>query len=390
MLLNSKKIVILGSTGSIGTSTLNVIRINKDRYQVFALTANANVDLLLQQCVEFKPKYAVILNPNLALTLKNKLIAHNINTEVLATQEDIIHIVTNADVDIVMSAIVGAAGLQPTYMALKTGKKVLLANKESLIAGGQVIIDALNSNSKSQLIPVDSEHNAIFQSLPHNYNRQNPDKSINKIILTASGGPFRLMSRTELQHVTPEQAVKHPNWNMGQKISVDSATLMNKGLEVIEAYWLFGVDLNKIEVVVHPQSIIHSMVEYIDGSIIAQLGTPDMKTPIAYAMAYPDRISSGSKYLDFSTIANLSFEQPDMLRFPCLRLAFEALKLGGIAPAVVNAANEIAVAKFLNHEIKFYDIPAKIEQALHHFGAQKYSNIDEIIEIDKEVREFTK
>ena len=384
MLLNSKKIVILGSTGSIGTSTLNVIRINKDRYQVFALTANANVDLLLQQCVEFKPKYAVILNPNLALTLKNKLIAHNINTEVLATQEDIIHIVTNADVDIVMSAIVGAAGLQPTYMALKTGKKVLLANKESLIAGGQVIIDALNSNSKSQLIPVDSEHNAIFQSLPHNY------KSINKIILTASGGPFRLMSRTELQHVTPEQAVKHPNWNMGQKISVDSATLMNKGLEVIEAYWLFGVDLNKIEVVVHPQSIIHSMVEYIDGSIIAQLGTPDMKTPIAYAMAYPDRISSGSKYLDFSTIANLSFEQPDMLRFPCLRLAFEALKLGGIAPAVVNAANEIAVAKFLNHEIKFYDIPAKIEQALHHFGAQKYSNIDEIIEIDKEVREFTK
>ncbi len=385
-----QQMVILGSTGSIGTSTLDVVRLHKDEYQIFALTCNTNIKVMLQQCIEFKPKYVVVLSRNLSVQLCETLKKHNLNTVVFTKMEDIIQLVQDADVDIVMSAIVGSAGLPPTYVALKAGKKVLLANKESLITGGQLIIDALNSNKNAQLIPVDSEHSAIFQSLPHDYNRQSPCKYVNKIILTASGGPFRSMKYEDLQNVTPEQAIKHPNWSMGQKISVDSATLMNKGLEVIEAYWLFGIELAKIDVVIHPQSIIHSMVEYIDGSIIAQMGTTDMKCPIAYAMAYPNRISSGCKNLDFTKIASLTFETPDLIRFPCLELAFFSLKSGGISPAVINAANEIAVAEFLDGKIKFYDIPKKIEKAMNYFGTHAYSSINEIIEIDKSVREFSK
>ena len=384
-----QQVIILGSTGSIGTNTLDVIRLNKERYQVFALICNTQIELILKQCIEFKPQYAVILNNKLAVDLQAQMVKLGLDTIVFDSMEDVIKLVQDPSVDIVMSAIVGAAGLQPTYMALKSGKKVLLANKESLITGGQLIIDALNSNEKAQLIPVDSEHSAIFQSLPHDYNRQQPSKYVNKIILTASGGPFRSMPYVDLQNVTPQQAIKHPNWKMGQKISIDSATLMNKGLEVIEAYWLFGINLNKIDVVIHPQSIIHSMVEYIDGSIIAQMGTADMKCPIAYAMAYPQRIESGCSNLDFTKISSLTFEKPDLQRFPCLELAFIALESGGIAPAVVNAANEIAVAEFLNNKIRFYDIPHKIEKAMHHFGSHAYSSIAEIIEIDQSVRKFS-
>ena len=385
-----KQVVILGSTGSIGTSTLDVIRLNNDKYQIFALTCNKQINKVLQQCIEFNPKYVVVLDITSAIKLRDQIKELNLNIIVLSTMDDIIQLVQHPDVDIVMSAIVGAAGLLPTHTALKFGKKVLLANKESLITGGQLIIDALNSNKTAELIPVDSEHSAIFQSLPDNYNRQEPCQYVNKIILTASGGPFRSMPYTELQHVTPQQAIKHPNWSMGQKISVDSATLMNKGLEVIEAYWLFGINLDKIEVVIHPQSIIHSMVEYIDGSIIAQMGTTNMKCPIAYALAYPQRIKSGCEFLDFTKISNLTFEAPDIMRFPCLDLAFNALQHGGILPAVVNAANEIAVAEFLESQISFYDIPKKIEKAMHYFGSHKYSSIDEIINIDQSVREFSR
>jgi 1-deoxy-D-xylulose-5-phosphate reductoisomerase len=298
-------------------------------------------------------------------------------------------IATIAEVDIVMSAIVGSKGLLPTYAAIKANKKVLLANKESLVTGGKLINAALASGT-AQLIPVDSEHSAIFQALPYDYQQNTTAMaSVNKIILTASGGPFLKFTHEELTKVTPEMAIKHPNWLMGKKISVDSSTLMNKGLEVIEAYWLFGSALDKIEVVVHPQSIIHSMVEYIDGSIIAQLGAPDMKTPIAYALAYPQRITSGSEKLDFAKLCNLTFEEPDYARFPCLKLAFNALKSGGVAPAVLNAANEVAVAAFLANQIGFYDINALIQNSLDHFGDREFMTIDEIIDIDSQTREYT-
>lgn len=381
-----QNVVILGSTGSIGCSTLNVIRSHLDKYTVFALTANSQVDKLLSQCLEFKPKYAVLLDETKSLYLEQQLKQLNIPTEVLTTASDLSNIVKLAEVDIVMSAIVGSYGLLPTYTAIVAGKKVLLANKESLVAAGKLITDALKANPQAQLLPVDSEHSAIFQSLPNNFS--SATQEINKIILTASGGPFRCFTQEQLTNVTPEMAVKHPNWSMGKKISVDSSTLMNKGLEVIEAYWLFGTGLDKIEVVVHPQSIIHSMVEYIDGSIIAQLGTPDMRTPIAYALAYPTRITSGSAKLDFTQLSGLTFEKPDYARFPCLELAFASLKEGRASPAILNAANEVAVALFLERKIPFYAINRIVESSMQYFANTDYNSIDEIIAIDQSTREY--
>ena len=381
-----QNVVILGSTGSIGCSTLDVIRLHPDKYKLTALTANSGVDKLFAQCLEFKPSYAVLLDKTKAQELKQRLAACKLPTVVYTETSDLAALVSLPEVDMVMSAIVGSQGLLPTYAAVCAGKKVLLANKESLVAGGKLITQALADNPAAALIPVDSEHSAIFQALPADYAAKR--QLINKIILTASGGPFRLHSRDQLEQVTAAQAIKHPNWTMGRKISVDSSTLMNKGLEVIEAYWLFGMGLDKIEVVVHPQSIIHSMVEYVDTSIIAQLGTPDMKTPIAYALAYPERIISGSAKLDFKSLSSLTFEQPDFQRFPCLELAFTALKQGQGAPAVLNAANEVAVAAFLEDRIKFYDINKIIESALHKFAGVDYASVAEVVALDQETRVY--
>ncbi len=381
-----QKIAIFGSTGSIGTSTLDVIRLHKDAYQVFALTAYRNCKLLLEQCIEFKPSYAYIEDSRLAKELTHQLSCHNSKTQVLSSIEDLGYLASHPEVDIIMSAIVGSAGLIPTYQAALSGKRILLANKESLVAGGSIITDAVKKG-KAKLIPVDSEHSAIFQALPFEYESL-ASSGVNKIILTASGGPFLNTSYQELKSVTAKEAIKHPNWSMGHKISVDSATLMNKGLEVIEAYWLFNAKLDQLEVVVHPQSIIHSMVEYIDGSILAQLGTPDMKTPIAYALSAPNRIYSGSDKLNFLTLKELTFKAPDLARFPCLGLALEGLKLGGSMPAVINASNEVAVAKFLKDEIGFYDIPKMIESAMNKFASINVNDLDSLLNLDKETRAF--
>lgn len=381
-----KKIVIFGSTGSIGTSTLEVLRLHPNEYSVFALTGHRNIDLLFQQCLEFQPKYALIQDTTLAKEFSLRLKNHDVQTKVLTDKSDLAYLAKHDEVDIVMSAIVGSAGLVPTYEAAKHGKRILLANKESLVAGGQIITDAVSANNAT-LIPVDSEHSAIFQSLPFGYTSLD-DVGVNKIILTASGGPFLNTSYQELQNVTAAQAIKHPNWSMGQKISVDSSTLMNKGLEVIEAFWLFKARVDQIEVVVHPQSIIHSMVEYIDSSIIAQLGTPDMKTPIAYALNAPQRIASGSAKLNFTQLKALTFCEPDYQRFPCLQLALDGLKAGGSSCAVINAANEIAVAKYLAGQHGFYDIPKLITSALDKFAGYEAKSIGEIIELDQEVKLF--
>ncbi|MBY0378940.1 MAG: 1-deoxy-D-xylulose-5-phosphate reductoisomerase [Burkholderiales bacterium] len=382
-----KSIVILGSTGSIGVSTLEVISHNLDKYKVFALVANTNLDKLLEQCIKYIPKYAVILDKVKSMVLKDKLKLHNIATEVFNTENELINLAVHDEVDIVMSAIVGSRGLLPTYRAIKANKRVLLANKESLIAGGKLIIDALK-HSRGELIPVDSEHSAVFQCLESNL--QSNMNYVNRIILTASGGPFRERDIETLKSVTVEEALKHPNWLMGRKITIDSSTLMNKGLEVIEAYWLFGQDLSKIEVIIHPQSIIHSMVEYIDGSIIAQLGTPNMQTPIAYALSYPERVISGSSKLDFTKLSNLTFYAPDYAKFPCLSLAFVAIKHGGAMPAVLNAANEIAVGAFLERKIGFCDISATISYAMDAFAIKNVDSVEGVIELDNEVRNFVK
>lgn len=382
----SQNVVILGSTGSVGCSTLDVIRLNQDKYSIYALTANSQLDKLFEQCIEFKPKYAILLDKQKAKLLKENLIKHSINTIVLDDALNLNEVVAEPEVDIVMSAIVGCVGLLPTLNAIKANKKVLLANKESLIVGGKLMIDALY-NSSALMIPVDSEHSAIFQCLQGNLLTQN--NIINRIILTASGGPFRTLSKDEIKHVSVADALKHPNWSMGRKITIDSSTLMNKGLEVIEAYWLFGQNLDQIDVVIHPQSIIHSMVEYIDGSVMAQLGTPDMKTPIAYALAYPQRINSGSSKLDFTTLKQLTFEEPDYNKFPCLQLAFNAIRGGVAMPAVLNAANEVAVSAFLDNKISFYSISDLIDSAMNKFSYTTFNSIEEVLELDQIVREYT-
>ena len=387
-----QNVTILGSTGTIGLQTLDVIARHANEYKVFALAANSNVDALLQQCLQFKPEIAVLLDEKAALDLRAKLKANNSKTQVLSGMSGLEQVSSDAQVDIVMAAIVGAAGLKPAMAAAHAGKRILLANKETLVMAGSLFMDAVKKGGAT-LLPIDSEHNAIFQVMPPasaNYLACGDIDTIGvkKIILTASGGPFRTYTQQQLQNVTPELALKHPNWVMGAKITIDSATLMNKGLEVIEAHWLFNAKPSQIEVVVHPQSIIHSMVEYIDGSILAQLGNPDMRTPIAYALGYPKRIASGVASLNLLEIAKLEFEAPDVKRFPCLQLAYDALEAGGTAPAILNAANELAVAAFLSKQIHFLDIPILIEKALNSIKAVPVSSLEQLIAVDDEARSF--
>ncbi len=357
-----KLVTILGSTGSIGESTLDVISRHPDAYRVFALSCNSNIEKLVKQCEEFKPDYAVVTSSESAILCSGLLSTKNIQTEVLVGIDGLNAVAIDDAVDIVMSAIVGAIGLEPTLCAVNSGKKVLLANKESLVMAGHLFMQAVNA-SDAILLPIDSEHNALFQCLPA-MTKGDKFSGVKKLLLSASGGPFRGKSMEQLEAVTPEQACVHPNWNMGKKISVDSATLMNKGLELIEASWLFSMPPEKIDIVVHPESVIHSLVQYVDGSVLAQLGNPDMRTPIAHALSWPDRMTSGVDDLDLIELGRLNFESPDPVNFPCLRIALEAARVGLDAPAVLNAANEIAVQAFLDRRIGFTQISEVIEDTL--------------------------
>ncbi|MFT7338081.1 MAG: 1-deoxy-D-xylulose-5-phosphate reductoisomerase [Marinobacter maritimus] len=358
----ARSITVLGATGSIGLSTLDVIRRHPGRFSVYALTAGTRAEELAALCREFHPKVAVMADATAAQKLA-ELLSDLPDISVLSGEAGLCEVASSPEACTVMAAIVGAAGLVPTLAAVHAGKRVLLANKEALVMSGKLFMDAVSA-SGAELLPIDSEHNAIFQCLPADRIRDPDGAGITRILLTASGGPFREHSAEALHSVTPAQACAHPNWSMGQKISVDSATLMNKGLELIEACWLFNITPDRIEVHVHPESIIHSMVEYADGSVLAQLGSPDMRTPIANGLAWPERIDAGVAPLDLFTIGRFHFERPDLLRFPCLRLAAEAFETGGTAPAVLNAANEVAVAEFLNGNLAFTDIPIVIERTL--------------------------
>ncbi|MFD0913027.1 1-deoxy-D-xylulose-5-phosphate reductoisomerase [Methylophilus luteus] len=378
-------VTILGSTGTIGQQTLDVMSQHADRYAVFALTAHRNVEAMLQQCVRYQPQYAVMQDAEAAQALRQRLLAEGCKVEVLAGVQGLIEVSAHASVHAVMAAIVGAAGLLPALAAAKAGKKILLANKETLVMAGQLFMDAVKQG-QATLLPIDSEHNAIFQAMPRQAYADLAEVGVNQIILTASGGPFRSYSKAQLAQVTPALALQHPNWVMGAKITVDSSTLMNKGLEVIEAHWLFNARPEQIEVVVHPQSVIHSMVSYVDGSILAQLGNPDMRTPIAYGLGYPERIASGVKPLSLVEIAKLEFEAPDTDRFPCLQLAYDALEAGGTAPAVLNAANEVAVAAFLRDEIHYLDIPRLLDQTLQTLPVEAVTSIAQLLEIDAKAR----
>lgn len=348
-------VAVLGSTGSIGTSTLDVLARHPDRFRVTALAAKTQVERLFEQCQRHRPATAVMMDPVAAKHLRERLAVAGLAVEVLAGPEGLTRIVTHPQTDIVMAAIVGAAGLTSTLAAVRAGKRVLLANKEALVMSGRILVDAARA-SGAELLPIDSEHNAIFQCMPPNFRAGDAHAEVRRILLTCSGGPFHKTPTAAFGGVTPEQACAHPKWSMGRKISVDSATLMNKGLEVIEACVLFGVAPDQVEVVVHPQSVIHSMVEYADGSVLAQLGNPDMRTPIAHALAWPDRIDSGVASLNVFDLARLDFERPDVKRFPCLRLAYDAARAGGTAPAILNAANEVAAQAFLEGRIGFTDI----------------------------------
>ncbi|MBX3617268.1 1-deoxy-D-xylulose-5-phosphate reductoisomerase [Nitrosomonas sp.] len=381
-----RQITILGSTGSIGDSTLDVIARHPDRFQAFALTANHNVEKMLSQCRRFQPRYAVMLNEKSAEQLADAIRADGIKTEILSGIESLEKVASLPEVDAVMAAIVGAAGIRPTFAAARSGKLVLLANKETLVMAGRIFMDLVREN-RAALLPIDSEHNAIYQSLPHQFDGDFTTAGVSRILLTASGGPFRCAPIDSLEQVTPEQACAHPNWDMGKKISVDSATMMNKGLEVIEAHWLFDAPADKIQVVVHPQSVIHSMVAYVDGSVIAQLGNPDMRTPIAHAMGYPERIESGVSALDMFKVAQLDFEEPDFNRFPCLRLAYQALTTGGNMPAVLNAANEVAVESFLQRRMPFTAIPIMIENVMRTIKPEDLTSLDDVLRTDSLARE---
>lgn len=374
------KLTVLGSTGSIGVSTLDVVSRHPERFQVIALTGNSRVDILEAQCCQFRPTFAVMGSSIAAGELSRRLKAKGVATEVLYGPDALVSVATLPDVDAVMAAIVGAAGLSPTIAAAQAGKRVLLANKESLVMAGQLFMDAV-ANGRATLLPIDSEHNAVFQALPPFRAGACPG-GVRRILLTASGGPFRERSLDQLNSVTVEQAIAHPKWSMGQKISVDSATMMNKGLEVIEARWLFGLSAEAIDVVIHPQSVIHSMVEYVDGSVLAQLGNPDMRTPIAHALAWPERIDSGVASLDLFEVARLDFERPDLSRFPCLRLAYEALRAGGDRAAVLNAANEVAVEAFLARKIAFRAIAELVESVLSRLPQQRIDTLDAVIDTD--------
>lgn len=384
-------ITVLGSTGSIGVSTLDVIARHPDRYSLYALTANTRVDLILPQIKTHQPRYAVMRDEQSAEQLSKQLKTAGItSTEVLAGEQGLVAVAGADVVDSVMAAIVGSAGLAPTMAAAESGKKVLLANKESLVMAGHLLMQAVE-RSGATLLPIDSEHNAIFQCMPARYQSgESPGlaaEGVRKILLTGSGGPFRQTPLDQLAAMTPEQACAHPNWDMGRKISVDSATMMNKGLELIEACWLFDTGPDNIDIVVHPQSVIHSMVEYNDGSVLAQLGNPDMRTPIAHALAFPQRIASGVASLDIIATARLDFEAPDYQRFPCLRLATEAVKTGASAMAILNAANEIAVQAFLDEQVSFTDIPVIIEHVLAAMSVVEPSTLKLVQQQDFEARQ---
>lgn len=380
-----KGLSILGATGSIGINTLDVASRHPEKYKIVAISANSQVDRLVEQCEQYQPEYAVIANEESVQELEKKLAAKKMSVKVLSGIEGLEKIASLPQVDYVMAAIVGAAGLKPTLAAARAGKRILLANKEALVMSGQIFMDEVKKNN-AELLPIDSEHNAIFQCMPENYDESLTDSGITNILLTGSGGPFRTKDLSELENVTPDEACAHPNWSMGRKISVDSATMMNKGLEIIEACWLFNTTPDSIEVVVHPQSVIHSMVQYTDGSVLAQLGQPDMRTPIAHALAWPERIESGVEKLDFFAISKLEFEKPDYERFPCLRLAEESIRKGGTAPCILNAANEIAVASFLDKELKFTDIAYIVEQTLKNITSRPADSLNEILEDDLTAR----
>lgn len=379
-----KQITILGATGSIGISTLDVIDRHSRAYNIFALTGNKKIPLLAEQCAKFNPKYAVVMDAEAAGELVNLLTQNHVSTEVLVGTDALASVSSHEDVDIVMAAIVGSAGLIPTLAAANAGKKVLLANKESLIMAGNLLMHAVDK-SGATLLPIDSEHNAIFQCLPRDI--KNLSKGgVSKLLLSASGGPFRGWSLGEMDEVTREQACAHPNWSMGKKISVDSATLMNKGLELIEACWLFDVSYDQIDIVVHPQSIIHSLVQYVDGSVLAQMGNPDMRTPIAHALAWPKRINSGVSDLNLAEIAKLDFEEPDLVNFPCLGLAYEAARVGLDAPVVLNASNEVAVQAFLDGRIGFTQIAEVVADTMARAIFKEPDSLSGVQESDKEAR----
>ncbi len=380
-----QNLTILGSTGSIGVSTLDVIRRHPQRYRVVALCAHSQIDRLFEQCLEFRPRYAVVKDTELAADLKIRLQAAECPISVEYGPEALVRMASLQEVDTVMAAIVGAAGLPPALAAAVSGKKILLANKEALVMAGPVFMRAVRQN-RATLLPIDSEHNAIFQSLPFDYSGDLARSGIQGLLLTASGGPFRSTPREALEYVTPEQACAHPNWVMGRKISVDSATMMNKGLEMIEAHWLFNVPAEKIQVVVHPQSVVHSLVQYVDGSVIAELGNPDMRTPIAHALAYPERIDSGVAPLDLFEIASLSFERPDFGRFPCLALAYRALREGGSSPATLNAANEVAVQAFFDGRTGFSGIPRVIAAVMDRLPSTRLDSLDDVLAADADAR----
>ena len=391
--MSKRQLCILGSTGSIGCSTLDVVRLHPTKFQVVSLAANASVDVIYEQCLEFTPKKVVLVSPEHAKQLATKLKEARVNDiTVLSGSQALVELAQCETVDTVMAAIVGASGLMPTLAAVKAGKRVLLANKEALVTSGAIFMEAVKS-SGAELLPIDSEHNAIFQCLPSQQQDiigecQLLANGISKILLTGSGGPFRTWAVEALDKVTPEQACAHPNWTMGRKISVDSATMMNKGLEFIEAKWLFNVEPDDIQVVLHPQSTIHSMVQYKDGSVIAQMGNPDMRTPIAHALSYPERIESGVAPLDFFNTAAFEFQAVDFVKSPNLKLAINACKQGQAACTALNAANEIAVAAFLDGKIKFTDIFKINETSVNKFVSQQVDNINEVITLDKEVRIF--
>ncbi|MBZ6533645.1 1-deoxy-D-xylulose-5-phosphate reductoisomerase [Acinetobacter seifertii] len=385
----TQSVCILGVTGSIGQSTLKILSQHPDKYSVFAVSAHSRISELVEICKQFRPKIVVV--PELKIAeLKTLFAQQNIqDIEILVGQDGLIDIASHSDVDIVMAAIVGAAGLLPTLAAVKAGKRVLLANKEALVMSGEIMMQAALDH-QALLLPVDSEHNAIFQSLPHNYleveRTGQPQLGVSKILLTASGGPFLNHSLEQLEHVTPQQACKHPNWSMGQKISVDSATLMNKGLELIEACHLFSISEHFVTVVVHPQSIIHSMVQYVDGSTLAQMGNPDMCTPIAHALAWPERLQTSVPALDLFEYSQLNFQAPDTQKFPALNLARQAMRAGGLAPTILNAANEIAVEAFLKERIGFTHIPQVVEHTLQDLENAAAESIECILDKDKMAR----
>ena len=386
-----QSITLLGSTGSIGMSTLNVLSQHPEKYRVYALTANRSVDILFEQCQLFKPDIAVMLDESSADLLAQRLKSADLDTQVLSGEQALIQVSESDNIDYVVAAIVGAAGLLPTLAAARAGKHILLANKEALVMSGGLFMREVEANGAT-LLPVDSEHNAIWQCLPIGNQQQHhfEGKGVRRIILTASGGPFRDYDLADLEHVTPEQAVAHPNWSMGQKISVDSATMMNKGLEVIEAHWLFGLPTQKIDVVLHRQSIIHSMVDYVDGSVLAQMGNPDMRTPIANALAWPERIDSGVAPLDLVAVGRLDFAMADHQSFPCLALAYQALEAGGTSTAILNAANEIAVEAFLQKQIKFTQIAQIIEQVLSKMPASNGDTLEQVLADDQQARQLAK